>query len=132
MQFWLTISLCLISIDALNFFMCFYQALGIMGALDPLMHKRNQLILPGSHGQAAPAAGYSGHHIRHLDEVMMDNCPSFATCETYCSLVGYRPEKKSRFYCVEYQNFCLCGLEILVMFNPDANFMYPSCAFYCL
>ncbi|XP_030468800.2 serine/threonine-protein kinase TOR-like isoform X2 [Syzygium oleosum] len=63
------------------------KALGIMGALDPLMHKRNQLILPGSHGQAAPAAGYSGHHIQHLDEVMMDNCPSFATCETYCSLV---------------------------------------------
>ncbi|KAL3747797.1 hypothetical protein ACJRO7_016586 [Eucalyptus globulus] len=63
------------------------KALGIMGALDPLMHKRNQLILPGSHEEAAPAAGYSGHHIQHLDEVMMDNCPSFATCETYCSMV---------------------------------------------
>lgn len=60
-----------------------------MGALDPHMHKRNQLMLPGSHGEVARAAVDSGQHIQTMDEVPMDLWPSFATSEEYYSTVGY-------------------------------------------
>lgn len=58
-----------------------------MGALDPHAHKRNQLSLPGSHGEVALAAGDPGQHIRSMDEVPMDLWPSFATSEDYYSTV---------------------------------------------
>lgn len=59
-----------------------------MGALDPHAHKRNQLSLPGSHGEVARAAGGDpGQHIRSMDELPMDLWPSFATSEDYYSTV---------------------------------------------
>ncbi|KAI6701523.1 hypothetical protein NL676_015847 [Syzygium grande] len=64
------------------------KVLGIMGALDPHMHKRNQLMLPGSHGEVARAAVDSGQHIQTMDEVPMDLWPSFATSEEYYSTVA--------------------------------------------
>lgn len=72
----------------LKFLLCFHQVLGIMGALDPHVHKRNQLTLPGSHGEVARAAVDSGQHIQTMDEVPMDLWPSFATSEDYHSTVG--------------------------------------------
>lgn len=64
------------------------KVLGIMGALDPHAHKRNQLSLPGSHGEVARAAGDPGQHIRSMDELPMDLWPSFATSEDYYSTVA--------------------------------------------
>lgn len=58
-----------------------------MGALDPHAHKRNQLRLPGSHGEVARTAGDPGQHIRSMDELPMDLWPSFATSEDYYSTV---------------------------------------------
>ncbi|KAL3621059.1 hypothetical protein CASFOL_035971 [Castilleja foliolosa] len=55
------------------------KVLGIMGALDPHAHKRNQLILSGSHGEVARTAGDPSKHIRSMDEVPTDLWPSFAT-----------------------------------------------------
>ncbi|CAN1302711.1 Serine/threonine-protein kinase TOR [Linum perenne] len=63
------------------------KVLGIMGALDPHVHKRNQQSLPGSHGEVARAASESGQHIPSLDELPMDLWPSFATSEDYHSTV---------------------------------------------
>ncbi|KAL8541637.1 hypothetical protein ACS0TY_002778 [Phlomoides rotata] len=64
------------------------KVLGIMGALDPHAHKRNQLSLPGSHGEVARTAGDPGQHIRSMDELPMDLWPSFATSEDYYSTVA--------------------------------------------
>ncbi|KAK4438010.1 Serine/threonine-protein kinase TOR [Sesamum alatum] len=64
------------------------KVLGIMGALDPHVHKRNQLSLPGSHGEVARPAGDPGQHIRSMDELPMDLWPSFATSEDYYSTVA--------------------------------------------
>ncbi|CAN1141587.1 Serine/threonine-protein kinase TOR [Linum perenne] len=64
------------------------KVLGIMGALDPHVHKRNQQSLPGSHGEVARAASESGQHIPSLDELPMDLWPSFATSEDYHSTVA--------------------------------------------
>ncbi|XP_047975858.1 serine/threonine-protein kinase TOR-like isoform X1 [Salvia hispanica] len=64
------------------------KVLGIMGALDPHAHKRNQLSLPGSHGEVVRAAGDPGQHIRSMDELPMDLWPSFATSEDYYSTVA--------------------------------------------
>ncbi|CAI0401191.1 unnamed protein product [Linum tenue] len=64
------------------------KVLGIMGALDPHVHKRNQQNLPGSHGEVARAASESGQHIPSLDELPMDLWPSFATSEDYYSTVA--------------------------------------------
>ncbi|CAA0807435.1 Serine/threonine-protein kinase TOR [Striga hermonthica] len=64
------------------------KVLGIMGALDPHVHKRNQLTLPGSHGEVARAACDAGQHIRSMDEIPMDLWPSFATSEDYYSTVA--------------------------------------------
>lgn len=63
------------------------QVLGIMGALDPHVHKRNQLSLPGSHGDVPRAASDSGQHIQSVDELPMELWPSFATSEDYYSTV---------------------------------------------
>ncbi|XP_050232506.1 serine/threonine-protein kinase TOR isoform X2 [Mercurialis annua] len=64
------------------------KVLGIMGALDPHAHKRNQQSLPGSHGEVARAASDSGQHIPSVDELPLDLWPSFATSEDYYSTVA--------------------------------------------
>ncbi|KAH7836314.1 hypothetical protein Vadar_034584 [Vaccinium darrowii] len=61
------------------------KVLGIMGALDPHAHKRNQL-LPGPHGEVTRAASDTGQHNRSMDELPME--PSFATSEDYYSTVA--------------------------------------------
>ncbi|KAK4476961.1 hypothetical protein RD792_016131 [Penstemon davidsonii] len=64
------------------------KVLGIMGALDPHVHKRNQISLPGSHGELARTAGDLGQHIHSMDELNVDLWPSFATSEDYfCTVV---------------------------------------------
>ncbi|KAH9655483.1 serine/threonine-protein kinase TOR [Citrus sinensis] len=63
------------------------KVLGIMGALDPHAHKRNQQ-LSGSHGEVTRAASDSGQHIQPMDEFPMDLWPSFATSEDYYSTVA--------------------------------------------
>ncbi|KAK2655828.1 hypothetical protein Ddye_008880 [Dipteronia dyeriana] len=63
------------------------KVLGIMGALDPHVHKRNQL-LSGSHGEVIRAVSDSGQHIPSMDELPMDLWPSFATSEDYYSTVA--------------------------------------------
>ncbi|KAA8545737.1 hypothetical protein F0562_020812 [Nyssa sinensis] len=64
------------------------KVLGIMGALDPHVHKRNQQSLPGSHGEVTRSASDTGQHIRSMDELPMDLWPSFATSEDYYSTVA--------------------------------------------
>ncbi|XP_017970870.1 PREDICTED: serine/threonine-protein kinase TOR [Theobroma cacao] len=65
------------------------KVLGIMGALDPHAHKRNQQSLSGSHGDVNRPASDSGQHIpSSMDELPMDLWPSFATSEDYYSTVA--------------------------------------------
>ncbi|RZC44315.1 hypothetical protein C5167_037265 [Papaver somniferum] len=64
------------------------KVLGIMGALDPHVHKRNQQSLPGSHGEVIRAASDTGQHIRSMDELPTDLWPSFATSEDYYPTVA--------------------------------------------
>ncbi|KAF8410288.1 hypothetical protein HHK36_002814 [Tetracentron sinense] len=64
------------------------KVLGIMGALDPHVHKRNQLSLPRSKGDITCAANDTGQHIQSLDEVPTDLWPSFATSEDYYPTVA--------------------------------------------
>ncbi|KAK4731492.1 hypothetical protein R3W88_024480 [Solanum pinnatisectum] len=64
------------------------KVLGIMGALDPHVHKRNQQSLPGSHGEVTGVTGDPGQHIRSMDELPTDLWPSFATSEDYFSTVA--------------------------------------------
>ncbi|KAM2605661.1 hypothetical protein TB2_034429 [Malus domestica] len=64
------------------------KVLGIMGALDPRVHKRHQQSLPGSHGDVTCSASESGQHIQSVDELPMDVWPSFATSEDYYSTVA--------------------------------------------
>ncbi|XP_073283360.1 serine/threonine-protein kinase TOR-like [Primulina huaijiensis] len=64
------------------------KVIGIMGALDPHAHRRNQLSLPGSHGEVARPAGDAGQLIRSMDELPMDLWPSFATSEDYYPTVA--------------------------------------------
>ncbi|KAM1650754.1 hypothetical protein ACFXTH_003293 [Malus domestica] len=64
------------------------KVLGIMGALDPHVHKRNQQSLPGSHGDVTRSASESGQHFQSVDELPMDLWPSFATSEDYYSTVA--------------------------------------------
>ncbi|CAN6544525.1 unnamed protein product [Malus baccata var. baccata] len=64
------------------------KVLGIMGALDPHVHKRHQQSLPGSHGDVTCSASESGQHIQSVDELPMDVWPSFATSEDYYSTVA--------------------------------------------
>ncbi|XP_062176298.1 serine/threonine-protein kinase TOR isoform X2 [Alnus glutinosa] len=63
------------------------KVLGIMGALDPHVYKRNQARLPGSHGDVTHAASDSGH-VQSMDDLPMDLWPSFATSEDYYSTVA--------------------------------------------
>ncbi|KAK1369657.1 Serine/threonine-protein kinase TOR [Heracleum sosnowskyi] len=64
------------------------KVIGIMGALDPHVHKRNQQSLPGSQGEVTRAASDTGQHIQSTDELPMELWPSFATSEDYFSTVA--------------------------------------------
>ncbi|KAI4295808.1 hypothetical protein L6164_035812 [Bauhinia variegata] len=64
------------------------KVLGIMGALDPHVHKRNQQSLPGPHGEVTRPAGDSGQHIQSMDEFPTDLWPSFASSDDYYSTVA--------------------------------------------
>ncbi|KAI3669407.1 hypothetical protein L6452_40642 [Arctium lappa] len=64
------------------------KVLGIMGALDPHVHKRNQQTLPGPLGDGTRATNDAGPHIQSSDELPMDLWPSFATSEDYFSTVA--------------------------------------------
>ncbi|RWR77912.1 serine/threonine-protein kinase TOR isoform X2 [Cinnamomum micranthum f. kanehirae] len=64
------------------------KVLGIMGALDPHVHKRNQQNLPGIHGEVTRAASDTGQHIRSMEELPTDLGPSFATSEDYYATVA--------------------------------------------
>ncbi|CAO2815870.1 unnamed protein product [Amaranthus hypochondriacus] len=65
------------------------KVLGIMGALDPYVHKRNQPNLPGSHGEVTHTNTETGQHIRSMDDLPMDLWPSFTTSsEDYYSTVA--------------------------------------------
>lgn len=65
------------------------KVLGIMGALDPYVHKRNQPSLPGSHAEVTHTTTETGQHIRSMDDLPMDLWPSFTTSsEDYYSTVA--------------------------------------------
>ncbi|KAG2328397.1 hypothetical protein Bca52824_011125 [Brassica carinata] len=64
------------------------KVLGIMGALDPHVHKRNQQSLSGSHGEVPRGTGDSGQPIPSIDELPVELRPSFATSEDYYSTVA--------------------------------------------
>ncbi|CAN6449978.1 unnamed protein product [Victoria cruziana] len=64
------------------------KVLGIMGALDPHAHKRNQLSLPGSHGEVTHTSIDTGQHMQSMENLPMDLWPSFATSEDYYSTVA--------------------------------------------
>ncbi|MCD7451118.1 hypothetical protein HAX54_009730 [Datura stramonium] len=63
------------------------KVLGIMGALDPHVHKRNQQSVSGSHGEVTGVTGDPGQHRRSMDELLWI-WPSFATSEEYYSSVA--------------------------------------------
>ncbi|CAI9264989.1 unnamed protein product [Lactuca saligna] len=64
------------------------MVLGIMGALDPHVHKRNQQSLQGPLGDGTCATNDTGPHIQSSDELPMDFWTSFATSEDYFSTVA--------------------------------------------
>ncbi|XP_073103831.1 serine/threonine-protein kinase TOR isoform X2 [Elaeis guineensis] len=64
------------------------KVLGIMGALDPHVHKRNQQKLPGSHGEVTRAASDTGQHVVSMEELPAELWPSFAASEDYYSTVA--------------------------------------------
>ena len=74
-----------------------------MGALDPHEHKRNQLRLPGPHGEVTRPASDSGQHMHSMDEFPMDLWPSFASSEDYYSTVTH--ENPSGAFCFNVFNY---------------------------
>ncbi|GAB2292090.1 hypothetical protein Dimus_026338 [Dionaea muscipula] len=64
------------------------KVLGIMGALDPYIQKRNQPSLPWSQGEVTNPVGDTGAQIRSIDDLQIDLWPSFATSEDYYSTVA--------------------------------------------
>jgi FKBP12-rapamycin complex-associated protein len=69
------------------------KVLGIMGALDPHQHKRNQLLLQQPHKDSARMGGSETgpYHARSLEEVPLDLLPSgglFTTSEDYYPTVA--------------------------------------------
>ncbi|KAJ0981872.1 hypothetical protein J5N97_010127 [Dioscorea zingiberensis] len=64
------------------------KVLGIMGALDPHAHKRNQQNVPGPHGDATRPTSDTGQHIVSMEELPTEIWPSFATSEDYYSTVA--------------------------------------------
>jgi FKBP12-rapamycin complex-associated protein len=70
------------------------KVLGIMGALDPHQHKRNQLKLQQPHKDSARMGGSETgpYHARSLEEVPLDLLPSgglFTTSEDYYPTVSF-------------------------------------------
>nr|GEW20723.1 serine/threonine-protein kinase TOR isoform X2 [Tanacetum cinerariifolium] len=61
------------------------KVLGIIGALDPHVHKRNQQSLPRPLGDGLCAPSDGGPHIQSSDDLSMELWPSFATSEDYFS-----------------------------------------------
>ncbi|GAB2247138.1 hypothetical protein Droror1_Dr00007020 [Drosera rotundifolia] len=64
------------------------KVLGIMGALDPYIQKRNQPSLPGSQGENANPTNDASAQIRSMDDLPVDLWPSFVTSEEYYSTVA--------------------------------------------
>ncbi|KAJ6818004.1 serine/threonine-protein kinase TOR [Iris pallida] len=64
------------------------KVLGIMGALDPHVHKRNQQRLSGSHGEVNRASSDTSQQIVSMEELPTELWPSFATSEDYYSTVA--------------------------------------------
>lgn len=64
------------------------KVLGIMGALDPHTHKRNQQRLSGSHGEVNRGSTDTSQHIVSMEELPTELWPSFATSEDYYSTVA--------------------------------------------
>ncbi|KAJ8485116.1 hypothetical protein OPV22_017601 [Ensete ventricosum] len=64
------------------------KVLGIMGALDPHIHKCNQHHLPGSHGEVNRAASETGQHIVSMEELPTEIWPTFVTPEDYYSQIA--------------------------------------------
>ncbi|KAK8942075.1 Serine/threonine-protein kinase TOR [Platanthera guangdongensis] len=64
------------------------KVLGIMGSLDPHVHKRNQQAIPGAHGEVNRPTTDSGQHIVSMEELPTDIWPSFATSEDSYSTVA--------------------------------------------
>ncbi|KAJ3676103.1 hypothetical protein LUZ60_003515 [Juncus effusus] len=66
------------------------KVLGIMGALDPHTHKRNQNLVPGPHeGARASSSEAPGQHIVSMEEIPTELWPSFsAASEDYYSTVA--------------------------------------------
>nr|XP_009395017.1 PREDICTED: serine/threonine-protein kinase TOR [Musa acuminata subsp. malaccensis] len=64
------------------------KVLGIMGALDPHIHKCNQHRLPGSHGEVNRAASEAGQHIVSMEELPTEIWPTFVTPEDYYSQIA--------------------------------------------
>ncbi|PKA52204.1 Serine/threonine-protein kinase TOR [Apostasia shenzhenica] len=64
------------------------KVLGIMGSLDPHVHKCNQQVLPGSHGEVNCSANDHGQHIVSFEELPTNIWPSFVTSEDYYSTVA--------------------------------------------
>lgn len=67
----------------------FFQVLGIMGALDPHAHKRNQHNLPGQHREVLRPTIETAQHIVSMEELPTDFWPSFSASEDYYSTVWF-------------------------------------------
>lgn len=72
------------------------QVLGLMCALDPHVHKRNQQSLQGPLGDGTRTTNDAGPHIQSSDELPMDLWPSFTTSEDYFSTVSFLPKNKNK------------------------------------
>lgn len=66
-----------------------FQVLGIMGALDPHAHKRNQHNLPGQHREVLRPTIETAQHIVSMEELPTDFWPSFSASEDYYSTVWF-------------------------------------------
>uniref|UniRef100_A0A0D3G4U2 Serine/threonine-protein kinase TOR n=1 Tax=Oryza barthii TaxID=65489 RepID=A0A0D3G4U2_9ORYZ len=64
------------------------KVLGIMGALDPHAHKRNQHKLPGQHREVLRPTMETAQHIVSMEELPTDFWPSFSASEDYYSTVA--------------------------------------------
>nr|CAB3465509.1 unnamed protein product [Digitaria exilis] len=64
------------------------KVLGIMGALDPHAHKRNQHSLPGQPREVLRPTIETAQHIVSMEELPTDFWPSFSASEDYYSTVA--------------------------------------------
>ncbi|XP_074572810.1 serine/threonine-protein kinase TOR [Curcuma longa] len=64
------------------------RVLGIMGALDPHIHKRNQHLLSGTHVEVSRAASETGQLIVSMEELPTEIWPTFVTPDDYYSQVA--------------------------------------------